>query len=400
MNGQVRRRQLWVAVHRYLGLSTLLFLGLASATGIILSFDKQIDALLNADLFTTRRAATIDPQPAIAAFSRSHPTLLVTSFPLVVPQGSTLMATVASRAHTPAPDYDQVFIDGDDGHIAGTRRSAPGLDRRHFVQGVYQFHYTLLAGTAGRWLMGLVALGWLVGNLVGVYLTMPIKGAFWRLWRKSWSFRWRDPAVRLMHDMHRATGLWALIGITVLAFTSVSMNFFEEVFTPAVDRVSPARPSPFDRAVRSSIAPPRIAPATATATARSAAQRLGMQWRPAKISYDTDYGLYRVLLTDNGVENYHGLGPQSLYVDGTTGRVVHVDDPYTDSAGRKLSRALYPLHTGQVAGWFGVGVVVLLAGTTLEMCVSAVYLWWKRRRGRIAGQRARRARERAKVAAA
>lgn len=395
MNAQIKRRQFWIAVHRYLGLSTLLFLALAAVTGVILSFDKPLDALLNPELFQAQVAAPIAPRVAVAALERRHPELQVLSFPLAVPQGRALMTTVAARVGAAPLGYDQLFIGGNDGRVAGVRQSGPGWDRRHLMQGVYQLHYTLLAGTPGRWLMGLVALGWLSGNLVGLYLTFPLRGAFWRLWKKAWSFRWREPLPRLTHDLHRASGLWTLIGITTIAFTSVSMNFFDEAFIPAVKAASPARPSPFDRPAPALSGPPRVRIMNAAAIATDKARRLGLRWHPAKVGYDSEYGLYRVLLTDDGFENYHGLGPQSLYVDGRTGRVVFFDDPYSDSAGARLSRALYPLHTGQVAGWAGVAVVVALGLITTEMCVSGAYLWWKRRRGRIAG--ARRVRSKATV---
>ena len=391
-NKRYSRWQFWLSVHRYLGLATLLFLGLASVTGVILSFDKPLDALLNPDLFRTREPVRIDARAAVAAFRDRHPAIQILSFPLVVPAGRTLKTIVAPRPGTPPLGYDELFIDRNDGHPAGTRRGGPGWDRRHLMQGIYRLHFTLLAGTAGRWFMGLAALGWLIGNLVGVYLTFPLKGAFWRYWRKAWLFRWRDPLPRLMHSLHRASGLWALIGVTAIAFTSVAMNFFDEAFTPAVQAISPPRSSLFDRPPPPPRAVPRLGPGDAVTAAQAEAHRLKLRWRAAKVGYDPEYGVYRVWFTDDGVENYRALGPQSLYVDGRDGRVVYFDDPYTDSAGRRLSRALYPVHTGQVAGWPGVAIDVLLGLVTTEMCLSGAYLWWKRRRVRLAGDRAERAR--------
>ncbi|WP_419826120.1 PepSY-associated TM helix domain-containing protein [Sphingomonas sp.] len=391
-NKRQKNWQFWLSVHRYLGLATLLFLSLASVTGVILSFDKPLDALLNPDLLRTEEPARIDAQAAVTAFQNKHPSIQILSFPLTVPSGRTLMTTVAARPGTPPLSYDELFIDRNDGHPAGTRQSGPGWDRRHLMLGIYRLHYTLLAGTAGRWLMGLAALGWLIGNLVGVYLTFPLQGAFWRLWKKAWLFRWRDPLPRLMHSLHRASGLWALIGVTAIAFTSVAMNFFDEVFTPAVQAISPPRSSLFDRPPPPSRAVPRLEPSGAVTAAEAEAHRLKLHWRAAKVGYDPEYGTYRVWFTDGGIENYRALGPQSLYVDGNNGRIVYFDDPYTDSAGRKLSRALYPVHTGQVAGPLGIAIDVLLGLVTTEMCVSGAYLWWKRRRVRVARDRTGKAR--------
>jgi len=91
-----------------------------------------------------------------------------------------------------------------------------------------------------------------------------------------------------------------------------------------------------------------------------------------------------VTFTDNGVENYHRMGPITYYLDASNGRLVERDDPYTDSFGRKLTRSLYPLHSGEIAGWFGIGIIFLLGLFTAEMCVTGFYTWWKKRESRTA----------------
>ncbi len=185
-----------------------------------------------------------------------------------------------------------------------------------------------------------------------------------------------------MLDLHRSIGLWLLIGVTALAFTSAAMNFFDEAFTPIVTAISPARASPFDRP------PPQPPPPAAgalglpeaLAAASRAARAQGLGWTPAFASYLPDRGLYGVAFTRSGYEEYCGLGPVTVYLDQRSGRPVYVDDPYHDSAGRRLSRALYPFHTGQVAGLLGVAVVFLLGLATIQSCVTGFYVWWKKQR--------------------
>jgi uncharacterized iron-regulated membrane protein len=87
--------------------------------------------------------------------------------------------------------------------------------------------------------------------------------------------------------------------------------------------------------------------------------------------------------------SYRGLGPVSYWFDGASGHRVYEDNPYTDSAGRKLSRSLYPLHTGQVAGALGVAVIFLVGLATFEMAITGAYVWWKKRGPRIAAKRVR-----------
>ena len=388
MSGAGAARPLWTAVHRYLGLAIVAFLLIAAVTGCALCFDGPLDAALNPDLFrTSASGAVLSPVEAIERLERARPDLLVTQFPLRTKPGRTIKVLVTARDARTTPGFDQLFLDPHDARIVGTRQSGPGLDRRHIVEAVFLFHYTLLAGRWGRWVMGVAALGWLIGNGVGLYLTLPATGPFWRRWRRIWTIDLRARLGRLMLDLHRASGLWLLIGLTVLAFTSVSMNFFDEAFTPVASAVSPARPSPFDRPPRRPSGSGAMGFRAALAAASRAAGQQGLRWRPAVESYLPDRGLYGVMFTPSGYEAYRGLGPVTDYIDQGSGRLVYADDPYHDSAGRKFSRALYPLHSGEVAGPIGVGVIFLLGFATAQMCVTGFYVWWKKRQGRIATKR-------------
>ena len=373
----------WTSLHRWLGLGSMLFLFLAAVTGCLLCVDQTIDAALNPDLF---RAVAIrpalSPVEAVARFEASHPDLRVTSVPLAIPPGRTIAVTVAPRVGGPPPGFDQAFLDPADGRLLGTRTSGPGWDRRHIVAGVFEFHYTLLAGRWGRWLMGVMALGWLIGNGIGLYLTLPLRGPFWKKWKRSWAIDWKGRLRWLMLDLHRASGLWLFVGLLILAFTSVAMNFFDEVYSPALSAVSPARPSPFDETAPKAPGPDAAGFRGALATAERTAMQRGLAWRPASISYLPDRNLYGVMFTGSGRVAYRGLGPVTLYVAGGTGRFVYADDPYADSAGRKASRALYPLHSGEVIGPVGTAIIFLLGLATAEMCVSGFYIWWKKRQSR------------------
>lgn len=377
------RTLFWTAVHRYLGLATLVFLAIAALTGCVLAFAKPLDAALNADLFSRAPAATIDPVAAVTALTARQPSLRVIRFPLHLASDRNLEVDVASGA-----GFDQVYLDGGDGHVVGTRTAGPGWDRRHIVAGIFAFHFTLLAGDLGRWVMGVAALGWLIGSVVGFYLTLPGRPPFWRNWRRTWTFRWRSMLPRLLLDIHRSSGLWLFIGLLILAATSVAMNFFDEAFTPMVNAASPARSSPFDGIAVGG--PVRVGYDQVIKAAKARAIGRGLDWRPAFASYVVERNLFGVSFTDDGVENYRRLGPITYWFDGASGRFAYEDNPYTDSAGRALSRSLYPLHTGEVAGRAGVAVVFVLGLATLEMCGSGAYVWWRKRRSRLTARKATR----------
>jgi len=382
---------IWLWLHRYMGLATLAFLAIAAVTGCILCFAKPLDAALNADLFKTKNSGEqISPIAAVEAFQAEHPDLFVHSFPLKVREGRNILVQVEPKPSATI-EYENIFLDGVTGEVVGGREGGPGWGRRHFVEGMLFFHYTLLGGNWGRWIMGVAALGWFAGNLIGFYLTFPKRGPFWANWKKFWTISFRGPPARFLLDLHRASGLWVLIGVTVLAFTSVAMNFFFEAFTPAVQAVSPAKPSPWDAPAPQTapnLDPIDFAGALEKGTLWVTAERPA--WKPAKMLTDPERDLVGVLYTRNGYENYSGLGPIFYWMKGRTGEFVYEDNPYRDSAGRKLSRSLYPLHSGEIAGWFGVAIIFLLGLATTEMCVSGLYVWWRKRGPRIAQKKAAR----------
>lgn len=387
----VATRQLWTKIHRWLGLAALAFLFIAGVTGSVLCFDKRIDAALNGDLFHRQTAGSAMSATAIAtAVQGRHPELIVTGFPLRFGPSENLKIDVAPHESNKALGFNQLFVDPSDGRIVGTRQTGPGWDRRHIVEGVFQLHQNLIAGKWGRWIMGLAALAWLIGNLVGLYLTFPAKKPFWPKWKKKWFFDSKANVRRLMLEIHNSSGLWLLIPATVLAYTSVGMNFFDEAFVPAVQAVSPAKPSMFDQPAAITTSQPKIGFDRALEIGIRAARARGLRWQPALERYNAQYNVYGVSFTDNGIENYHRLGPVAFYIDAVSGRLVEADDPYHDSFGRKLVRSLYPLHSGDVAGWFGIAVIFLLGLAIAEMCVTGFYTWWKKRQSR-SGKRARRA---------
>lgn len=387
-NGTRNIRAFWFEVHKYLGLASLLFLILAGATGTLLVFRPALDEALNRDLFVTAPRPVLSAVELATRLEAARPELWITNLPLKTEPGHALVVNVAPRGSA-ALAYDQVFLDAHDGHVLGVRKDVPQWSRRGLMRGVYAFHYTLLGGDVGRLAMGVVALAWFISNLVGLYLTLPAgRGPFWRRWRPLWTVKLRAKLPRVLLDLHRASGLWLLGFVVLLAFTSVAMNFYDEAAQPLALALSPGKASPFDAPPRKTPAAPRtgFAPVLAAAEIRAAHDLPG--FKPAREIYVPQYGLFGVAFTRSGEDVYAGLGPVAFYYDDQSGRFVFRDDPGRDSLGRAALRSLYPLHSGQVFGWPTRLLVALLGLATVEMSVTGLYLWLKKRGPRAAARRA------------
>jgi uncharacterized iron-regulated membrane protein len=373
----VKRRQAFMAIHRYLGLTALAFLTIAGLTGCLLCFEKPLDRALNPALYRPTTPGLIAPPLAVAAFERSHAGIVATSFPVRPTVGRNILVQVTARPGSAPLDYDQIFLDAGDGHLVGSREDRAAWDRPHATRLIYWLHCTLIAGTPGRWVMGCTALLWLIGNFVGLYITLPLRRPYLRYWRKCWTFR-RSPSWRQTFlDLHRVCGLWLIVPLTALALTSLAMSFYSEAFMPMIEALSPPRPSPFDQSAPSH--PPSTFPPLTElldrAEGRSPPGHAG--WLPSAIEREPDRGLAAVQFTRSGYTDYSGLGPVTDWFD-AQGRLVYEDDPYRDSLGMAVSRSLFPIHTGQMIGWAGIALDFALGIATAFMGGSGLYLWSKR----------------------
>jgi uncharacterized iron-regulated membrane protein len=386
-------RTILLQIHRYTGLVTLAFLAVASITGCILVFRGPIDHALNRDLFdapSTAASATASVA-GVTRWADAHPGLQVLSFPLHPGERRAIPLSVAAKPASPAPDFNEVFIDPQTGDTIGTRRIQPGVDRRHFIKGVADLHFDLVAGTAGRWFLGAVALAWLLSAFAGFYLTLPERGPFWRTWKRTWQFRASSPLPRLLLDLHRSTALWLFPFILLLAATSVAMNFFGEAYSPAVTKLWPLEHDLFDHdPPPRAPADPKLSLADGLRAAEAHAQEAGLAWPAATMLYLPDWNFYGVKFSPDGVLDYSRLGPVDYYVDADTGAYRHQVDPYTDSTGLKAIRVVYPLHSGEIFGAASVVLVFVLGLVTLLQALTGLYIWWKKRTSRVAARRAKR----------
>lgn len=378
--GPSKLRDFWFQVHQWIGLGTLAFLIVVALTGSVLTFRPALDRLLNPELYRAAPGPALPVSELVARVETARPALRVALVETAQRPGRAAMLSVTARDPAHALSYDQVFADPGVGRVIGVRANRAGWDRAHILEGVYELHARLLGGTFGRWLLGAIAGLWAVSNLVGLYLTLPRGGPFWSRWKPLWSFSLKSKLPRLMLDLHRASGLWLLVGVTVLAVTGFGLNFYGEVAEPLANRLSPGRFR--DPPEHSAPVAPTIAYGRALALASAAATRDDPRLRPAVASYDADAGAYRMGFTRSGRRDYWWLGPIYYYVDGRDGRLVARDDPYSDSVGRHLLRSLYPLHSGRMFGWIGRLVVFLLGFVVAEQCVTGAYVWWRKQKAK------------------
>jgi uncharacterized iron-regulated membrane protein len=397
-------RPLLVLLHRWFGLAVAAFLFIAGLTGAIISWDHELDALLNPRLFDVQssdagRLPIAGPQLA-RMLEAADPRVRVTYVLTAVEPGHTSLMSVEPRIDpaTAKPfelGFNQVAVDPATGQVQGKRQWGEiSLSRENLLPFLYKLHYTLHIPPGwgiefGIWFMGLIAVAWVLDCFIALWLSFPN----WRSWRKSFAFRWRDGGHKLNFDLHRSGGVWVWALLLVLAVTSVSMNLDDQVTRPLVGALSDLTPSPFDsRVARPPERPiePAIGREQALALARAHATERGWAAPAGGVFYSSAYGLYGVGFFEPG--NDHGdvgLGNAWLYFDGKDGRAAGASIPGTGSAGDIFLQAQFPLHSGRILGLPGRVLISAMGLIVAMLSVTGIVIWAKKRRARALQQRFR-----------
>lgn len=389
-------RALLVVVHRWSGLFMALFLFVAGLTGAIISWDHELDAWLNPQMFKTSAQAgdAIPPLELADRLEARDARVLVTYLPLTHEPGHALGVSVSPRLDTATgsafqPGYNQVAFNPVTGEVQGKRMWGEiSLTRENLLPFLYKLHYSLhipdgFGVELGIWLFGIVGIVWVVDCLVALWISFP-RGSSWR---KSFSFRWKQGGYKLNFDLHRSGGVWAWVLLLVIAVTSVSMNLNFEVMRPLVSMFSPLTPSPF--MVRPPSAPaqpvmPVIGRREALHLAKAEAQRRGWGTPPGAVFYSTEVGVYGVGFFYPGEDHGDGgLGNPWLYFDHLDGRFLGAEVPGTGSAGDIFMQAQFPLHSGRILGLPGRVLVSALGALVAMLSVTGVVIWVRKRRAQL-----------------
>jgi uncharacterized iron-regulated membrane protein len=399
-------RATWTLIHRWCGLLTAAFLFVSGITGAVISWDHELDDLLNPHLMEAHTSGTPqDPLALARQVEARHPDVRVSYVPLHAEAGKSLALGVAPRidpvTHALSePGFNQVFVDPVSGAELGRREwgAVWPVTRETFVSFLYRLHYSLhLPDRWGIWLMGAIAVVWTLDCFVGFYLTLPARRqgsagkSWWQRWRAAWMVRWRGGSAKLNFDLHRAFSLWTWIVLFVLAFTAFSLNLYREVFYPVMQTFTQVTPSPFDTRVPADLqhpVEPRVAYGAVVARAGTEARRRGWDAPVGSLYYSQEYGIYMVSLFAPGDDHgTGGVGPALLYYDGLDGRLLGDRRPWVGTAADIFVQAQFPLHSGRILGLPGRILISCMGLVVAMLSVTGVIIWWRKRAARTVSAR-------------
>lgn len=218
-----------------------------------------------------------------------------------------------------------------------------------------RFHRHLLLGSRGEWLVAIS------GALLMIQLL-----AGWRLARRP-ARGGANPDGRGARRWHRQGGRW-LAPLILLPLCCGVLLVFEGRLQRALG-VAEARPASAPSRGDAQI---DAAEAIARAIARYPDSRfVGMQWPEAGWPHFTVF----LLQLAEPAQTY---GATRVVVDAHDGRIAAASDPLArDAVGRALG-LLYPLHSGQIGGWPGRLLILLLGVALLSLAGLGLRLAMRR----------------------
>lgn len=359
--------RLW---HRAFGLTAALWLLLLALTGSAVAFYEELDTWLNPDL--RRVEAGIAPTGSIEAALRTAEAALPGFAPRYIDlpnapgESLSMLGSAPLQGETTAV---QMFLHPADASLLGWRKlEHVSLHPRHLMDTLYVIHTELLLHETGVWLIGLLSLLWLLDHFAAIGLAMPRLTGAW----EAFLVRGRGLNLRRLYDLHRAPSLWLWPLTATLALSGWCLTWYLET-RALVNIVSPVSSRLHESFADVTPAPAAVSIDTALATVRS------------QVDGDIDTVLVIPRKGAWGVRSFDArdvddFGRLWTYVSMADGSLMGQRHDIGSSAADAFFAWQYPLHSGRAFGMTGKVLVALAGVGTASLCITGVWLWWRRRR--------------------
>lgn len=372
--GRNRARQVWVVIHRWVGLLAGAWLVVVGLSGSFLAFYPEIDRALNPDWSTPQsRGEPLPMQRVLDSARQAMPGRFLHSvFP---PDGPD---DVHHVWFTPSAEDQgrmwELLVDPSNGRVLGQREAVPTMEftRRNIANTVYTLHYNLFMGDAGSTLVGFVGLFALVSSLTGVVLWWPRGG---RRWSQALRIKGGARGVRLQFDLHRVAAVYSVVVLVVVVFTGVTLTFGTQT-RAVLSQVSIVRSPPHESLPPRSHALVDADVVLARAAAEFPGSRVRCLWLP-----QASGPAWRVTLAEPQGIGWAG-GRAELWLHPADASLIEARRHGDASAAETYLAWQLPLHSGRVLGVPGRIAVCVLGFVPLLLAVTGALVWWRKRSGR------------------
>lgn len=347
-------------LHLYTGLAIGLLLILSGLTGSILVFREEIEALVYPELMNTvPRDERVTLQAVLETVQHAHPE----DKPFFIRMPRTPEQTYLVKMNSAHDLF--VYVNPYNGMILGEYRQEDT-----FIGWIALLHTELLSGERGKIILGVSALLLIGMSITGLILWWPRNGKFSPGFKIQWAARWK----RINFDIHRASGIYAVLFILLTAITGTSLVFNKTVIS-LINTITQS--------------PPRAAPPLSD-------PRQAWMPKPAldMMLHQADYMLPAtttlitlpqkpgapLVVRKKFVQELHPNGRSFVYFDQYSGKLLQVENALTASQGTRIFNILYPIHIGAIGGTPTRLLQVIIGLSPLILFTTGGVMWWNRRK--------------------
>jgi uncharacterized iron-regulated membrane protein len=362
-------REIFKRIHFTLGIVLSIPLAILGITGSILAMTEPAPPAMHARAAAHARSERAPDIDAIvgAAQAAAPAGFRASQYVAGSRSAPARVVFVAPPRAGKAAGQRQYYVDP--GTLAVTPRNT--ANTTSFYASVHALHENLLAGPAGRTVVGWFGVAMLLLGLTGPVAWWPGK----RQLREGFTVRRGAGGFRFYRDVHRATGIWAFAFLILLSITGTFIVFPEPI-GQTIAAIFPSRHVWNDTVAGMQRAPGAEPMRTAhgVALAISAAG----PGRVRSIAFARGNQPLRIELVPEGRPTAGGT--IVVLIDPYAQRVLDVRDPQHYSLGENIITMLRPIHEGHIGGWPWHAALFAIGLTPPFFAITGVTMWLFKRR--------------------
>lgn len=376
---KARLRKRWLVLHLWIGLPLGALLALLGVTGSALVFYLELDRWLNPAIQVPARTEVVQagtqvsPQQVLQRLRTAYPDL-TGPWRIELPDGAG--SPVMVRYQRPPERADRAFaprmvtLNPQTLEITSDRYWGDFL-----ATWLYDLHYTLLWDGVGRTVVGWLGVAMVLSLLSGLWLWWPSRQRLGAALRPVL----RPGPVRRTYDLHVLPGVYAWIGLMLLALTGVGLAW------PDVTRAVMGAPAANGPPPEARLAPQTgsmPAPLISLDAAMTVAQREFPQADVRWVESSGSQGEPIVLRLHQSFEPGRRFPQTRVWVDPYTGELLARRDPAQQGNSETVLAWLHPLHNAEILGSPGRLLYAVLGLLPLLAWVTGLLRWRQKRRAR------------------
>jgi uncharacterized iron-regulated membrane protein len=366
-------KKIFGQLHLWLGLASSLVVLVVALSGSILVFEKEIDESVNSDFYFVEVPANTQRLPVdqlLAAAKAFDPAVKVTNIRMST-------ADAGRSAIFGGKKGEDMYVTAVNPFTGKVIRSINHSNR--FFTIVLQLHRRLLMGDVGKAITGVSCLIFLSLIITGLVLWWPKRR---KMLKQRLTVKWDASRKRLNWDLHAISGFYVHLVLFTIALTGLTWSY--KWFNNGIFLLFDGKPMKKMEAPANKVMQPAMA----------GYYEKVYQDANKKLSYKGNVNIIlppkdslAITVSKENLEAGRTNIVDVIYFEKGTGTLLKERLYKNETAGWKVRRAIYPIHTGNIYGWPTkiIAFISCLVGASLP--ITGLFIWLGRKKKKSAAKK-------------